>query len=106
MHSDIKKCTHIFLRQDIRSRALEPLYSSPYQVLSQRENTLQLLMYGRPITVSADRVKLAYTLNGTDCGNKFNPTAAATLAIAPAVTMPQPSTKLHAPVATSIYPLA
>jgi cleavage and polyadenylation specificity factor subunit 1 len=34
VHSDLEKCTHVFLRQDTTRRALEPPYSSPYQVLS------------------------------------------------------------------------
>jgi hypothetical protein len=51
---------HVFLRQDATRRALEPPYSGPYQVLSRREKTLQLLVRGKPVTVSADRVKPAY----------------------------------------------
>jgi cleavage and polyadenylation specificity factor subunit 1 len=39
MHSDLKKCTHIF-HQDTTCQALELPYSSPYQVLSWREKTL------------------------------------------------------------------
>jgi hypothetical protein len=39
VHSDLEKCPHIFLRQDATLRALEPLYSDAYQVLSPRENT-------------------------------------------------------------------
>jgi hypothetical protein len=36
--------------------------------------TLQLLVHRRPVTVSTDRVKMAYILNGTDCGNNtFKP---------------------------------
>jgi cleavage and polyadenylation specificity factor subunit 1 len=62
VHSDLEKCTHVFLRQDATRRALEPPYRGPYKVLSWREKTLQLLMRGRPVTVSADGVKPAYTL--------------------------------------------
>jgi hypothetical protein len=38
--------------EDTMRQALEPHYSSPYRILSQREKTLQLLMCWRPITVS------------------------------------------------------
>jgi hypothetical protein len=93
VHSDLKKCTHIFLRQDTLRQALESPYSGPDQVLSQREKTLQLLVRGRPVTVSNDRVKPTYILNGTDCRNNFNPPAATTPVIAPPVTPPQPSTR-------------
>jgi hypothetical protein len=93
MHSDLEKCIHVFLRQDRMCGALEPPYSGPYQVLSWRDKTKQLLVCGRPITVSADRVKPAYICNGMDCGNNFNPPAAATPAITPPATLSQPSTK-------------
>jgi hypothetical protein len=39
MNSNLEKFTHIFLHQDTPRKALEPPYSSPYQVLSQREKT-------------------------------------------------------------------
>lgn len=64
-------------------------YSGPYHVLLQREKTLQLLVHGRPITISTDLVKPAYILNGPDSWNTtFNPVVDATSAIAPPVTPP------------------
>jgi hypothetical protein len=79
MHKDLHNCTHVFLRQDATRRALEPPYSGPYQVLSRREKTLQLLVRGKAVTVSSDRVKPAYGLNEADCGSTiFNPLASAT----------------------------
>jgi cleavage and polyadenylation specificity factor subunit 1 len=90
VHSDFENCTNVFLRQDTMRRALESPCSGPYQVLSRRAKTLQLVR-GRPVTVSTDRVKPAYILNDTDRGN-FNPRAATTPAIAPPATPPQPST--------------
>jgi hypothetical protein len=43
----------------------------PYQIFSRTEKTLQLLVRGKPVTVSADRVKPAYVLNEADCGSKL-----------------------------------
>jgi cleavage and polyadenylation specificity factor subunit 1 len=63
IHKDLQACTHVFLRQDAVRRALEPPYTGPYQVLSRRDKTLQLLVRGKPVTVSADRVKPAYVLH-------------------------------------------
>jgi cleavage and polyadenylation specificity factor subunit 1 len=84
MHKDLHNCTCVFLRQDATRRALEPSYSGPYQVLLQREKTLQLLVSGKPVTVSADRVKPAYILNEADCGSTiFNPLAISTPNTAP-----------------------
>jgi cleavage and polyadenylation specificity factor subunit 1 len=37
MHSDLRKCTHIFLQQDSIRRALKPPYCGPYQVLSRKK---------------------------------------------------------------------
>jgi hypothetical protein len=89
VHSDLEKCTHAFLRQDTTPRALEHLYSGPYQVLSWRQKILQLLVCGRPVTVSTDRIKLAYILNGTDRGNNtFNPPVEGTPAVATPATPP------------------
>jgi hypothetical protein len=61
VHKDLHNCTHVFLRQDATSRALEPPYSGPHKVLSRREKTC-----GKPLTVSTDRVKPAYIFNEAD----------------------------------------
>jgi hypothetical protein len=79
VHKDLHNCKHVFLRQDATRRALEPPYSGPYQVFSRREKTLQLLVRGKAVIVSADRFKPAYVLNEADCGSTiFNPLASAT----------------------------
>jgi hypothetical protein len=89
VHSDLEKCTHIFLCQDTTRRSSEPPYSGPYQVLSRRQKTLQLLTCGKPVTVSANRVKPAYIFNGTDCENTtFNPVVDATPTVAPPAAPP------------------
>jgi cleavage and polyadenylation specificity factor subunit 1 len=89
VHKDLRKCTHVFLCQDTTRQALEPPFSSPYQVLSRRDKTLQLLIRWRPVTVSTDRVKPAYILNDTNHGNNPKPPATATPAITPPATPPQ-----------------
>jgi hypothetical protein len=108
VHSDLEKCTHVFLCQDTSRRALKlpPPYSGSYQVLSRRDKTLQPRVRERPVTMSADGVKLAYIIKGTDRGNNFNPPAPATPAIVPPATCPSPPQELRVPVATSIFPLA
>jgi cleavage and polyadenylation specificity factor subunit 1 len=89
IHSALEECTHVFLRQDAMRRALEPPYSGPYKVLSRRDKVLQLLVRGRPVTVSTDRVKPAFILNGTNDRSSSTPSAAATLTTAPTVTPSQ-----------------
>jgi hypothetical protein len=83
VHKDLHNCTHVFLRQDAIRRPLEPHYSVPHQVLSRSQKTMKLLVRGKPVTVSIDRVKPAYILNEADCKN--------TLSIGcPASTVPSP----------------
>jgi hypothetical protein len=94
VHHDLQKCTHVFLRQDAMRRTLEPPYTGPFKVLSRRDKTLRLLMRGRPITVSADRVKPAYMLSGNDHeNNNFNPADNATPTVAPPTTPPLPAAR-------------
>jgi cleavage and polyadenylation specificity factor subunit 1 len=91
VHSDLGKCTHVFLRLDTTRRSLEPFY----RVLLWREKTLQLLVRGKPVNVSADRVKPAYMLSSTDRGNSnFNQPAEATPTIPPPATPPLHTTRL------------
>jgi hypothetical protein len=91
VHKDLHNYTHVFLHQDATRQALESPYSGPYHVLSLRKETLQLLVRGKPITVSAGRVKPSYVLNKTDYGSTtFNPLASETPAIAPKATPPPP----------------
>jgi cleavage and polyadenylation specificity factor subunit 1 len=68
MHSDLEKCTHVFLHQDTTRRAFEPPYSDPCQVLSRREKTLQLLVRGKPVSVSVDRASRSTSSPGPPAG--------------------------------------
>jgi cleavage and polyadenylation specificity factor subunit 1 len=91
VHSNLEKCKYVFLHWDTTCWALQPPYGGPYQVLSRREKTLQLLVRGRPVTVSTERIKPLYMLNETDCEtNTFNPAVDATPAIAPPAAPPPP----------------
>jgi hypothetical protein len=92
VHKDLQTCTHVFLRQYATRKALEPPYSGPYQVLSRQEKTLKLLVRGKPITVSTDRVKPAYILHEANFKNTAcNPVVKATPPIAPPATPPATS---------------
>jgi hypothetical protein len=68
VHKDLPSCTHVLHRQDAIRRALQPPYSGSYRVLSRRQK-MKLLVRGKPVTVSTDRVKPAYILNEADCKN-------------------------------------
>ncbi|PNF28406.1 hypothetical protein B7P43_G16401, partial [Cryptotermes secundus] len=92
MHRDLGNCTHVFLQQDAARRVLETPYRGPYQVLTRRDKTMQILVHDRPVTVSTDRVKPAYMLNESSHGahTTFNPT---TIAPALPATPPQLAAK-------------
>jgi len=64
-HKDLRNSTHLLLRQDSIRRALEPPYTGPHKVISRTDKTLKIVVRGRKVSVSADRVKSAYVLHGT-----------------------------------------
>jgi hypothetical protein len=74
VHKDLRTCTHVFLRQGATRLALEPPFRGPYQVISRKEKTLQLLFRRKSITVSTDRVKPAYIFNEADFTQTTPPT--------------------------------
>jgi hypothetical protein len=63
VHKDLRNTTHVFLRQDVIRRALEPPYSGPHKVITRTDKTLTIVGRGREVKVSADRVKPAYNLD-------------------------------------------
>jgi cleavage and polyadenylation specificity factor subunit 1 len=65
VHKDLWDSTHVFLWQDAIRCALEPLYSGLHKVVARMDKTLKFVVCGRQVTVSADRVKPAYILGGT-----------------------------------------
>jgi hypothetical protein len=69
----------------VGSHPAPPPHSSPYCILSRRVKTLQILVCGRPVTMSRDGVKLAYILYETGHGatTTFNPAVNTTPATAP-----------------------
>ena len=62
IHKNLQDSTHVFLRQDTIRSAPEPLYSGPHKIFSRTNKTPKIVVGGREITVSADRVKHANLL--------------------------------------------
>ncbi|VDL62095.1 unnamed protein product [Hymenolepis diminuta] len=58
--TDLKTCSHVFLRYDAVRKPLQPIYDGPFQVLQRGEKTLTILQNGRESVISIDRVKPAY----------------------------------------------
>lgn len=59
---DIQTATHVFLRHDAPTRALQLPYDGPYEVLSRTEKITKLKINGKAMTVLTDRIKPAYLL--------------------------------------------
>ena len=58
--SDLKKCSHIFLRVDSHRPPLSPPYKGPYEKVQTNEKLCQIRIHGKLQWVSIDRVKPAY----------------------------------------------
>ncbi|CAK1583302.1 unnamed protein product [Parnassius mnemosyne] len=62
IHKDLFASSHVFLRDDALRGSLQPPYTGPYQVLERNAKTFKILIKGKSVTVSIDRLKPAYML--------------------------------------------
>lgn len=60
---DLLTASHVFLREDALRAPLKPAYTGPHAVLERSEKVYKILVKGKPVTVSVDRLKPAYILN-------------------------------------------
>lgn len=60
---DLKTTPFVFLRIDRLKKQLEPAYEGPYQVLERTEKYFTLLIKGKEVNISIDRLKPAYLLS-------------------------------------------
>lgn len=58
---DLKNASHVFVRPGITRKALQPPYDGPYKVIRQNEHTVTIDKNGQQTTISAQRVKPAFT---------------------------------------------
>jgi transposase InsO family protein len=54
---------HIFLREDASRGPLTPAYSGPHKVLARGDKVFRILINGREVTVSINRIKPAFILS-------------------------------------------
>ncbi|XP_042911154.2 uncharacterized protein [Parasteatoda tepidariorum] len=69
VHPDLTIASHVFLRQDMVRRPLQPPYSGPFKVLRRSEKVFYLDINGKTEAVSIDRVKPAYILYNSEQGD-------------------------------------
>jgi hypothetical protein len=95
IYRDLKDATHVFLRQDTISHALDPPYSGWQKVMARTEKTFKISVRGKQIIVSADRVKPAYvfaeTRHGTTTTSSGSGTTSALPHTAPAAESTPPT---------------
>ncbi|CAB3228207.1 unnamed protein product [Arctia plantaginis] len=66
---DLATASHILLREEINRGSLKPAYTGPYEVLQRNDKVLTILMNGKKVTVSVDRIKPAYILHDSHTRN-------------------------------------
>lgn len=58
--TNLRTCTHVFVRRDFIKKALQPAYDGPYKVLSRSYNTFVIEKRGKKDTVNISRIKPAF----------------------------------------------
>lgn len=64
----LSDASHVFMRQDLVRRSLEPPYTGPYKVLERHPKYFKLEIRSRHSNVSIDRLKPAYMTQEDDQG--------------------------------------
>ena len=57
---NLKECSHVFIRVDLKKPPLSPPYTGPYKVIERNEKTYKIDARGRYVWISIDRLKPAY----------------------------------------------
>lgn len=59
---ELATAEHVFLREDAVRPPLQPAYTGPHKVLERGDKVFKLLVKGKPMTVTVDRLKPAFVL--------------------------------------------
>lgn len=59
---DPARSEQVFIRRDAQKAMLQAPYDGPYTVVSRDDKVFVVLVYGKEVTISIDRLKPAYTL--------------------------------------------
>lgn len=66
---DLATSSHVFLRNDVVAGSLKPAYTGPHEVLTRGDKVFKIIVNGKTVTVSIDRLKPAYILRDTHTDN-------------------------------------
>ncbi|GFQ69832.1 transposon Tf2-6 polyprotein [Trichonephila clavata] len=64
--TNLKSCSHVFLRIDSVQPPLSQNYTRPHEVIHRTDKVFTILINGKKKAVSIDRVKPAYVWNDTE----------------------------------------
>lgn len=76
---ELATADHVFLREDALRPPFQPAYTGPHKVLERGDKVFKLLVKGKPVTVTIDRLKPAFIFadmteeNGGNTVNTFPP---------------------------------
>ncbi|XP_033225698.1 uncharacterized protein LOC117178376 [Belonocnema kinseyi] len=56
---DLKTCDHVFVRHQGIKKVLQMPYDGPFAVISRPDKTFKVIINGKDVTLSIDRLKLA-----------------------------------------------
>ncbi|GBL72184.1 hypothetical protein AVEN_115169-1 [Araneus ventricosus] len=62
VHKDLHTCTHVFIRIDGVRKPLEPPYDGPLPVVRRHDKYFTVIIKGKDINISIDRLEPAYLL--------------------------------------------
>lgn len=66
---DLKTCSHAFLRDDTVRASLQQPYTGPHKVIERGDKIFTLLVKGKNVNVTIDRLKPAYVISGEPVTN-------------------------------------
>lgn len=69
---DLATTENVFLREDASRVPLQPAYTGPHKVIERGDKVFKLLVKGKLVTVSVDRIKPAYQLSAEDTPGAYN----------------------------------
>ncbi|XP_055536533.1 uncharacterized protein LOC129725102 [Wyeomyia smithii] len=60
VHPKLKDCSHVFIRVDAVKKPLQQPFEGPYKVIARNEKCFDILISGKKVTVSINRIKPAH----------------------------------------------
>lgn len=66
IYKDLASSSHVFLRDCTAGGCLKPAYSGPHKVTERGDKVFKILVNGKQVTVSIDRIKPAFILSDPD----------------------------------------